>query len=405
VVPLTWQQHDLLLDSLEHRGTGRHVEQVSWRWHGPLDLGRFTAAWQSVTDRESVLRAAVRWEPEPCMVLHGRAAAVVVRHRAGVDWEELLERDRLRGFDLRVPGPLRVTLVDEAGDGPSDGPMPSSPGASGAGPGGPVTRVLVTFHHGLLDAWSVFVLLEEFYRAYLAGGVLPGGERRPDLRDRARWLAGRDTGPAREFWTRAVPEGAPLVVPAAPGPDTLESGQGRAEARLSASEAAWLYRWAAARAVSDSSALQAVWALLLYRAARRGGAAQVGFGVAVSGRGIALDGVERLPGPMRNCLPMAVRVDPERSLGQLLAALRDRALDMAAYEWVPVGRSTSGPVVGPSVGGCWRVWWRSSPRRVCGRSRGWLRRPPVCGWSGRGPGARRPSSRCRCSRIVRSTDR
>ncbi|MEV7217411.1 condensation domain-containing protein [Kitasatospora cineracea] len=317
-LPLTWQQHDVVLDSLDHRGTGRHVEQLSWRWRGPLDAERFAAAWQSVTDRETVLRASFGWDPEPRVVLHERAAAEVAHHRAGsVRWEELIERDRLRGFDLRRPGPLRITLLDEA---PAD------------------TRVLLTFHHALLDAWSVSVLLDEFFRAYLAGGELPGGERRPDIRDLARWLDRQDPSPARDFWTGALPAGAPAVLPATPGPATAESGCGRIEARLSAAEADRLHRWAARRAVPESSALQAVWALLLYRASRARGPAQVGFGVTVSGRGIALESVERLPGPLRNCLPMSVQVDPAHRLGRLLAELRDRALDMAAYEWVPVGQ-------------------------------------------------------------------
>ncbi|MGF1430192.1 condensation domain-containing protein [Kitasatospora sp. LaBMicrA B282] len=326
-LPLTWQQHDLLLDSLEHRGTGRHVEQLSWRWRGPLDTERFTAAWQSVVDRETVLRAAFAWEPEPHVVLHERAEVEVARHPAGsLDWEELLECDRLRGFDLRNPGPLRITLLD----------LPDEPGRLPARPA--ATRVLLTFHHGLLDAWSVFVLLDEFYRAYLAGGELPGGERRPDVRDWVLWLDSQDLAPAREFWTRTVPAGAPAVLPAVPGPATRERGSGRVEAQLTRTEAERLHCWAAAQAVPDSTALQAVWALLLYRGARAGGPAQVGFGVTVSGRGIALEAVERLPGPMRNCLPMSVQVAPEHRLSQLLTALRDRALDMAAYEWVSTGQ-------------------------------------------------------------------
>ncbi|WP_150521599.1 hypothetical protein [Streptomyces subrutilus] len=49
------------------------------------------------------------------------------------------------------------------------------------------------------------LLLREFYRAYLADGVLPGGERRPDLRDHARWLARQGSDGARELWTRTAP--------------------------------------------------------------------------------------------------------------------------------------------------------------------------------------------------------
>ncbi|MFJ3102662.1 amino acid adenylation domain-containing protein [Streptomyces sp. NPDC086835] len=324
-VPVTPQQHGLLLDALAHPGTGRYVEQLFWRWHGPLDTDRFTAAWQSVFDRESVLRASFDWQDEPCLVLHDHVTAEVTRHAAGpADFDELMERDRLRGFDLRTPGLLRVTLVDD--------PAP-------AGGGEPLSvRILLTFHHVLLDGWSVSILLQEFYRAYLAGGALPGGERRPDVRDYSQWLSEQDTAPAREFWSDAVPAAAPVVQPAIPGPATGQSGSGRAECRLSAAEADRLRAWAAARAATESSALQAVWALLLYRAGGTSGPAPVGFGVTVSGRGIALDAVERLPGLLMNSLPMTIQVDPGHSLPRLLTELRDQALDMAAYEWVSTGQ-------------------------------------------------------------------
>lgn len=335
-VPVTWQQYDVLLDSLAHRHTGRHIEQVTWDWRGPLDTERFTCAWQSVMDREAVLRTAVDWQPDPRVLppgphimLHDHARADVIRHRAGsVDWDDLLERDRLRGFDLRRPAPLRLTLLDL----PDGAARPDGPLAA------PATRVLLTFHHALLDAWSAFVLMDEFGRAYLAGGVLPGGERRPDIRDRARWLERQDPAAARDFFTRALPPGRPVLLPTLPGPETRQSGCGRAEARLSAAETGQLHRWAGTRAVSDSSVLHAVWALLLYRAAGTGGPVTVGFGITASGRGIALDAVERLVGPMRTCLPMAVEVDPAHRLEHLLATLRDRALDMAAYEWTSAGQ-------------------------------------------------------------------
>ncbi|MGW8743727.1 condensation domain-containing protein [Streptomyces sp. NPDC055794] len=322
-VPVTPQQHTLLLDALAHRDAGRYVEQLHWRWHGPLDTDRFTAAWQSVSDRETVLRAAFAWDSGPRLVLHGHAGVEVVRHPAGsVDFEDLSKRDRLRGFDLRRPGLLRLNLLDEA---PADGTRPC-------------VRVLLTFHHAMLDGWSVSVLLQEVYRAYLAGGRLPGGERRPDIRDYARWLAGQDTGPARDFWSSAMPPGSALLLPAMPGPATGLSGTGRAEARIGAGQADRLRAWAASFAATEAGVLQAVWALLLYRAAGVTGPAAVGFGVTVPGRGIALDSVERLPGLLMNSLPMTVRVDPAAAVPRLLADLRDRALDIASYEWVSLGQ-------------------------------------------------------------------
>ncbi|MGW3669022.1 condensation domain-containing protein [Streptomyces sp. NPDC005141] len=326
-LPVAPRQHALLLDALAHHGTGRYVEQLFWHWHGPLDTDRFTAAWQSVFDRETVLRAAFDWDRHPRIVLHDQVTADVVHHRAGTaDWDDLLHQDRLRGFDLRTPGLLRATLLDDTPTGDSRPARDTERTAS--------TRVLVTFHHAILDHWSVSVLLQEFYRAYLADGLLPGSERRPDIRDYAHWLAQQDTAPARAFWSAATGPATPATRPALPGPATGQSGWGRAQARLSRTESGRLRRWAAARAATESSMLQAVWALLLYRTDGARGPAPVGFGVSVSGRGIALEAVERLPGLLMNALPVIVRIDPDHTVPRLLAQLRDQALDMAAYEWV-----------------------------------------------------------------------
>lgn len=323
-------QLELLADADAHPGTGRHVEQLSWVWHGPLDPERFTAAWQSLFDRESVLRSAFADGPEPQIVVHDRVRAEVLRlpHSAG-DWARVVEYDRCRGLDPRRPGPLRVTVL--GGD-----PVVSATAQP--------TRVLLTFHHALLDGWSARLLLREFYRAYLAGGRLPGGERRPDMGDYAQWLAAQDTGPARTFWTDATPPPGvthsplPPAAASAPVPGGTRTGTGRTRLRLTAVQTARLGAWAAGWGSTESGALQAVWALLLYRAAGTADAEPVRFSVTVSGRGILLDGVERLPGALRNPLPISVVVDPRASVPELLGLLRDRALDMAAYEWVSAGQ-------------------------------------------------------------------
>lgn len=319
-VPVTPQQRALLPHARAHRGTGRYVQQLHWRWHGPLDTGRFTAAWQSVFAHESVLRAAFDGASRPRLILHEHVRADIVRHPAGsVDFDQLTARDRLRGFDLRCPGLLRLNLVDE-------------PAPHGGGP--PSVRILLTFHTVALDEWSVSVLLEEFYRAYLAAGRLPGGERRPDYRDYARWLTGQDTAPARDFWSTTAPGTTALTAPGIAGPATGLSGYGRAETRLGPAPAGRLRTWAASHASTEAGALQAVWALLLYRAGAPAGPALVGFGVGVLGRGAGLDFVQRLPGLLANTLPLTVRVDPDAPVARLLADLREQALEMAAYEWV-----------------------------------------------------------------------
>jgi hypothetical protein len=136
----TPQQAALFTGGDARPGTGRHVEQLVWVWHGPLDPERFTAAWQSVFDCEAVLRTAFTGGPEPQLMVHSRVTPDITRRiHHGDDWQPLLERDRLRGFDLRCPGALRLTLLETEH---------TAPGAT------PPTRIVLTYHRALLDTWS-----------------------------------------------------------------------------------------------------------------------------------------------------------------------------------------------------------------------------------------------------------
>ncbi|QIY60597.2 condensation domain-containing protein [Streptomyces sp. RPA4-2] len=318
-------------------GGGGHLEQLYWDWSGPLDVARFAAAWQSVVDRESVLRACFDWVASPRLVLHARADAdIAVHSRTAVTWAQLLRRDRARGFALHRPGLLRLTLLR---------------GASSATAPAPPPRVLLTYHPALLDERGVHLLLREFYRAYAAGGVLPGGERRPDLRDHARWLAGQNTDAARQFWARAAPPRHAATRPGRPGGKTGQHGPGLLHTRLRAAQTFRLRSWAALRGVAESSALHLVWALLLYRAADARGPLPVSFGVQLSGRDIALPGAAGIPGPLDGPLPMTVTVDPDASLTGLLHQVRDTLLDLAAYPWAGAEsiRAWSGGAPSPSA--------------------------------------------------------
>ncbi|WP_063760779.1 condensation domain-containing protein [Streptomyces aureocirculatus] len=331
VLEATALQQELLADIAAH--PEHQVAQLCWRWHGPLDTGRFQAAWQSVFDREAVLRAAFVFDPAPRVALHAHARATVTRYAHGrLTRQALMEQERRRGFDPARPGMLRAALLEGAPPDPAGMPVPGREQAEAA-----PTFVLLTYHRGLLDGWSVRILVQEFYRAYLAGGPLPGAERRPDLRDYRRWLNEQDSRAARDLLTRQAPPACELPR-ARPGAVTGHSGTGRTRARLTRAEAARLTTWAARHGASESNALQAVWAMLLHLAGRHSGAQTVSFHVTVSGRGIPMEGITRLPGPLESPLPITLHVDPGAPVAALLQQARDQILDLSAYEWLTAGR-------------------------------------------------------------------
>ncbi|ARE72622.1 hypothetical protein B6R96_00520 [Streptomyces sp. Sge12] len=329
--PTTPLQREILLDAMTHPGAGLHVEQLHWRWYGPLDARRFTAAWQTLHAGEAVLRTALARPAAPgtgpLIAVHPHAAAELERHpRGSEDWHALLLSERMREFDLHRPGTaLRIALLEEPGQ---------------------VFRILLTYHQAFLDGWSARLLQRTLHRAYLADGRPLGSERRPDIRDHMHWLARRNQAPARVFWTRS---GAPAGAAGLPGrpdptrPDRQPTagprrrGHGRTRGRLTPHEALRLRHWAADRGATESTALHTVWALQLHRANPT--APAVAFAAAVSGRGIALPGADRLPGPLRGALPLHARIDPATPLTRLLTTLAGQALEAASHEWVSPGQA------------------------------------------------------------------
>ncbi|MEU6162276.1 condensation domain-containing protein [Streptomyces sp. NPDC047130] len=323
-VPPTPLQQELLAEA--DARPGLHVEQLTLSWHGPLDTARFRASWQSVTDRESVLRTAFDDGPEPLLTVHEHVTADVrFLPAASTAWADLVETDRRDGVDPRRPGAaLRVTVM-----------------APGLPHGAHPARVLLTYHHALLDGFGARLLLREFYRAYLAHGRLPGGERRPGLPDYTAWLGRHDTGPARDHWARVArtADASAHVPPLATGPaGPPHAAPEHVRLRLPADRAARLHAWATRWGGTESVALQAVWAVLLYRARGARGAAPVSFRIGADGRGVLLDGVENMPAPLRTTLPLCVDVDPFTTVATLLTEVRDRVLDMTAYAWASPGQ-------------------------------------------------------------------
>ncbi|MFI5548187.1 condensation domain-containing protein [Streptomyces sp. NPDC051815] len=323
--PLTPLQHDLLLDAMTHPGAALHIGQLHWRWNGPLDTRRLTAAWQTLHDSEAVLRTALTAPTtpgsRPHLTVHPHATAHLHRHpRGSADWHTLLLAERMREFDLRHPGAaLRIALLEEPDH---------------------AHRVLLTYHQALLDDWSARLLRRTLHRAYLADGRPAGSERRPDIRDHLRWIARQETAAARAYWARTTPPADAAGLPGPPhpphpAPDAAHPprGHGRNRHRLTPYEAMRLRTWAASRGAAESTALHAVWALQLHRATPH--APAVAFTATVSGRGIPLPGAERLPGPLRNTVPLHTPITPTTPLAHVLATLTDQTLQASAYEWLP----------------------------------------------------------------------
>ena len=134
---------------------------------------------------------------------------------------------------------------------------------------------MLTFHHIVIDGWSLPILLQEIFTGYF-------GQRMPaavPYRSFVGWLAGQDREAARAAWREVLDgfEAPTLVAPLGlrPGPRGVQSH------RLSAETTRGLGELARSCRTTVSTVLQAGWAQVLMMAT---GQQDVAFGTAVSGR-------------------------------------------------------------------------------------------------------------------------
>ncbi|HEX5719284.1 MAG TPA: amino acid adenylation domain-containing protein [Thermoanaerobaculia bacterium] len=325
IYPLSPVQQGILFHTLYAPEAGDYFRQLVFAIQGNLDIVAFARTWQEVVDRHPILRTAFVWEDadEPLQVVCRKVETPLEQW----DWRSLdttrqeaciadhLHQERRKGFALSETPVMRLALF-RLGD--------------------ERYRFVWSYHHLLLDGWSVALLLRKVfavYRALTRGERLPLDRVRP-YRDYIAWLKSQDLARAEAFWRRTL-EGflasTPLPLDVA-GPETERLTDDRLIA-LPAELTASLQGMARAYRLTLNTVLQGAWALLLSRYSRE---SDVVFGATASGRPTDLSGFESMVGLFINTLPVRV---PAPAGADLLAWLRRiQALQAEArqFEYAPL---------------------------------------------------------------------
>ncbi len=299
VLPLTPLQEGLLFQAELDRESDVYTVQLRIELAGPLDADRLRAAAAALLRRHANLRVGFRHAglDRPVQVVPHEVelpwSTVDVADPAELD--RLAAAERAHRFDLGRPPLLRLVLARLGPD---------------------RHRLLWTSHHIVLDGWSWPVLLGELVALHDSGGDEAALPPVTPYREYLAWLARQDRPAAERAWAAALAGAEPtLLVPGAQA-----SGEPAAlTAELSADAGRRLADQARQRGLTLNTTLQGAWALLLGALTGR---SDVVFGATVSGRPAELPGVETMVGLFINTLPVRVRLDPARPVGELLAAVQ-----------------------------------------------------------------------------------
>ncbi|MGW5531943.1 amino acid adenylation domain-containing protein, partial [Streptomyces xanthochromogenes] len=327
VYPLTPTQTGMVVHGMDEAAQGLYVEQITFVLDGARDVDLLAAAWQHVVDRTPVLRTAVvlNGVPVPLQTVHRDVTLPVTRHdwsslpgdRQPAELEELLAAEKALGIDLARPPLLRLALVRLGPD---------------------AVRVVWTFHHVLLDGWSVFHVLGDVLAAHaaLARDEQPRRQERRPFADYVAHLAGRDTAQARDHWRGALADltaPTPLPYDRRPAPDTTARSGTWLSERLSAERTAELAEFARRHRLTLNTLVQGAWALLL---ARWSGTPDVCFGTTVSGRPSDLPGADTITGLFITTLPARAHIDGTAPCADWLRTLQAARAEDRRFDHMPL---------------------------------------------------------------------
>src|SRR5205807_7931123 len=149
-------------------------------------------------------------------------------------------------------------------------------------------QFLWSFHHAILDGWSVSLLLQEFFARYqaLAQGRQPQLAASRPYRDYIAWLQQQDQQAAGDFWRQLLkgltaPTPLPLKAAHALSQPEAEPSYGQQKLQLRQAVSQSLQTVARSLHITLNTLLQASWAYVL---SRYSGQDEVLFGMVVAGR-------------------------------------------------------------------------------------------------------------------------
>ncbi|MGH1540699.1 MAG: amino acid adenylation domain-containing protein [Arenicella sp.] len=333
VYPVTPLQQGLLFEAELSPDSRAYVLQADYRISGVFDSEKFRASWDLLCRRHAALRTAFVCDgvdaPLQVVVAHRDVEFVDydlcdLRLEDSEDYVANYRRtDLARSFSLARDPLMRFALFRL-----SDSEI----------------RLIWTYHHLVVDGWSLGVLLDELGVTYqaLTDSQASNLPLAPSYHDYIEWLGQVDSTASLAFWSDYL-SGYDTLATLRPvwHRSSPEKNENNEEVNViqedvfyfDATTSQGLVGCASNAAVTLATVFQALWGLLLCGSNCRDDAV---FGTIVSGRPAELPRADGMVGLVINAIP--VRVDPEgdESLETLLQRLQGNSLDCQSHSYLPL---------------------------------------------------------------------
>ncbi|MCR4542205.1 amino acid adenylation domain-containing protein, partial [Pseudomonas sp. 18.1.10] len=319
-LPLSYaQERQWFLWQLDPHSAAYHIPSAL-RLKGALDTAALQRSFDALVARHESLRTSVQVQPEgPRQVIQAQAAVpLVLGDVSEAALQARVEAEIARPFDLQRGPLLRVSLLRVAED----------------------DHVLVLVqHHIISDGWSMQVMVDELVQLYAAFSQGQAAQL-PDMpiqyADYAvwqrTWMEAGEKARQLDYWRALLGGEQPVLeLPFDHQRPAQQSHRGaRLDVPLPAALAADLKTLAQAQGVTLFMLLLASFQTLLHRYS---GQQDIRVGVPIANRNRVE--TERLIGFFVNTQVLKADIDGHTTVAQLLAQVKQRALDAQAHQDLP----------------------------------------------------------------------
>ncbi|REK74754.1 non-ribosomal peptide synthetase [Paenibacillus paeoniae] len=323
---LSPMQEGLLFHSANHPLSEAYFVQSAFALEGSLNPLWLEESMNEVIRRHQALRTNYcKGDGERLYQLIFQSRDITFRH---MDWrgseepvvrerlDQYKQEDRTEGFNLACGDLMRVALIRTGED---------------------KHWVVWSFHHIILDGWSMHLVLREWlhiYRSYLK-------QEQPRLPQPERY-----TGYLRRFATEELPESAAFWSDYLQGleqttvfPQAIQTRMERKAmpkqygCSLSSSLTESIDREARKLGATANSLMQAAWGVVLQR---YNDSRDVVFGSVVSGRPAELLGVENMAGLFINTIPVRMNSRPNQTVREAIMEMQQHHLASQSHDHCPL---------------------------------------------------------------------
>ncbi len=326
IYALSPMQNGMLFHTLLNKEKEEYIQQVSTTINGKLNITAFKNAWQKTIDRNTILRTSFVYKKVKNMlqVVHKKVElpfeyldwSTLSEDQSERQLEDLLIKDRKKGFNLTKPPAMRILLIKLSDE---------------------KHKLIWTHHHIILDGWSLPLLLKEvftFYEAFNSGIEINLPFPQP-YKNYITWLKNKDMKKAEKFWKNYL-KGftTPVEINLAKEENIIEEIDSKTIAEeFSETETEQIKNIAQENKITINTIIQIAWANLIHKYT---GENDIVFGATTSGRPTDLYDAENIIGLFINTLPIRSTISDDITIKQQFEQFHNNQGNIREYEYTPL---------------------------------------------------------------------